>query len=215
MDATYTLNNQAHLNGAIGKVLRLSTSASLGVLVTGMLLFLMCSLIAMDPPEIPDVTYERFNIWVDPNRDIDPVVDEKVVKPPEPTEEPEMPKVQETFENSEVFQVVMVPPTAGPSDMNLQSGMESGSAMPILRVAPNYPRRLQARGIEGFVDLMFDIGPTGKTENIRVVYAEPEGAFERASIKALSKWKYKPAMEDGVGQVQKNQTTRIKFELEK
>jgi protein TonB len=61
---------------------------------------------------------------------------------------------------------------------------------------------------------VFDITPAGKTENIRVVYAEPEGVFERSSMKALAKWKYKPAMDDGVAMPQKNQTTRITYELE-
>lgn len=215
MTTTYMFNNETALSEISGKVLRLTTSASLGVLVTGVLLFLMCSLIAMNPPEMVETTHEKFDIWVDPNRDIEPVIKEKVIKPPEPTTEPDAPEIQENFENTETIQLVMAPPIAGPTALNIQSGMDSGSAMPIFRVAPSYPRRQQSRGIEGFVDLAFDIGPTGKTENIRVIYAEPKGAFERASIKALSKWKYQPAMEDGVGQVQKNQTTRIKFELEK
>lgn len=214
MNATYTLNHETVLNVMFGKVLRLGTIASFGVLMTGMLLFLMCSLIAMDPPDIPEVTYERFDIWVNPDRVIDPIVDKKVIKPVDPEIQPDIPKLQESFDDVEAIHVVMLPPT-GPGEINLKLGAGSGSAIPVFKVAPAYPRRQQSRGVEGFVELMFDITPTGKTENIRVIYAQPEGAFERSSIKALARWKYKPAMDDGVAMAQKNQTTRITYEMEK
>jgi periplasmic protein TonB len=214
MQVTYAFKRENVDNNILSKAIKFGTSASLGVIVTGMLLFLMCSLIAMNPPDIPEVTYKRFEFLMDPNRDIDPIIEALVKKPLEPEPEPNIPDIRETFEDTSVIEIVKLLP-AGPVDINLQNGMESGSAIPILKVAPQYPRRAQTRGIEGYVDLMFDISPMGKTENIRVIYADPEGYFERASIKALAKWKYKAAMEDGEGQVQKNQATRIKFELNK
>ena len=54
----------------------------------------------------------------------------------------------------------------------------------------------------------------GKTENIRVIDAVPEGVFEKAAIRALNKWKYKAPIEEGVPNGLKNMTTRIRFELE-
>ena len=213
MNATYMPNQETNLSAIIGKVLQLSTSASLGVLVTGMLLFFMCSLIAMDPPEIVETPTKVIEVVMSDEREIEAQPEEIQEKPPEPQSEPDIPDFTQSIDPVEGIKIAIAP-TLDPGVVNVDGGYSSGSAMPIFRVAPQYPRRPQSRGIEGFVDLMFDISPTGKTENIRVVYAEPKGAFERASIKALSKWKYKPAMEDGVGQTQKDQTTRIKFELD-
>ena len=81
-------------------------------------------------------------------------------------------------------------------------------------IAPLYPNRARQRGIEGYVDLMFDVSAAGKTENIRVIDANPKGYFERAAMKALAKWKYQPAMEDDIAMATKNVTRRFTFELE-
>ncbi|WP_101760530.1 energy transducer TonB [Oceanicoccus sp. KOV_DT_Chl] len=214
MNATYTLNNETTLNEIYSKVLRLSTSASLGVLVTGMLLFLMCSLIAMDPPDLIEENIKIIDVVMSDERDIIEQIDPIVEKPVDPQPQPQIPEFTQSFDPGEGLKI-SIAPTLDPGVKEIGSGFSSGSAMAIFKVAPTYPRRQQTKGVEGFVDLMFDITPTGKTENIRVLYSEPEGAFDKSSVKALAKWKYKPAMEDGVAMAQKNQTTRITYELEK
>ncbi|MEM6486411.1 MAG: energy transducer TonB, partial [Pseudomonadota bacterium] len=83
-----------------------------------------------------------------------------------------------------------------------------------LKLQPEYPSRALSRGIEGYVDLAFDISSTGATSNIRVVDAEPEGVFERAAIRALERWKYKVPITKGVPQGQVDMMTRLRFELE-
>ena len=194
------------------RIFRVSSSASLAAFVTGLLLLMMCSLIAMEPPEIIEATTDVIDIVMPKDRKIIEQPTPPVEKPVDPAPPPEMPKTVENFDNTQTLEITIAPPV-NPGKMTFGNGLDSGSAMPIFKVAPQYPRRPQTKGIEGFVDLMFDIGPTGKTQNIRVLYAEPQGLFERASIRALKKWKYKPAMNDGVAQVQKNQTTRIRFNL--
>ena len=195
------------------KTLRLGTSASLAVCVTGLLLMLMCSLIAMDPPEIVEDSIKIIDVVMEENREIIEQTEPPIEKPADPDPQPELPEIVENFNNVESVNIAMSP-RLDFNKLDIGGGISSGSAMPIFKVAPQYPRSLQARGIEGFVDLMFDISPTGKTQNIRVIYSEPNGSFDRASIKALKKWKYKPAVNDGVAIVQKNQTTRISFNLE-
>ncbi|MEM1141538.1 MAG: energy transducer TonB [Pseudomonadota bacterium] len=86
--------------------------------------------------------------------------------------------------------------------------------VPYLRLQPEYPTRALRRGIEGYVDLAFDINATGATNNIRVLHAQPKGVFERAAIRALEKWKYKVPVTDGVPQGQVDMMTRLTFELE-
>jgi protein TonB len=69
--------------------------------------------------------------------------------------------------------------------------------VPIVKVAPIYPRRALSRGIEGYVIVEFTVTPQGTVVSPEVVEAEPEGIFERAAMDAAKKFKYKPRMVDG------------------
>ena len=82
------------------------------------------------------------------------------------------------------------------------SGLSSGDGeyLPIVKVAPIYPRRAQTRGITGYCIVTYTVTTTGA---IRDPYVEnesdcsPRGIFERASLKAAAKFKYKPRVVDG------------------
>lgn len=213
MSATYLVNDAIPFYEVFRKFLRLTTSAGLGVLVTGLLLFLMCSLIAMDPPDIDTQVIRVTQVVMDDTSVIEVLPEPITPKPVDPAPMPQLPQFSQQFEAVKGVDIA-VAPIVEPGAQDVGRGFSSGTALAIFKVAPEYPRRHLSRGVEGFVDLMFDITPTGKTENIRVIYAEPQGAFERSSVTALSKWKYKPAMNDGVAIAQKNQTTRITYELE-
>lgn len=76
-----------------------------------------------------------------------------------------------------------------------------------------YPRTALQRGIEGYVDLRFDVNEQGQTENISVLAAEPEGIFERAAVKAVSKWRYQPKTIDGVPQYFSGVKNRVRFQM--
>lgn len=218
MQASYAYNSISQTDffyhSLLGKTARIGSSAGLGILVTGMLLLLMTSLIAMDPPEIVESKHQIIDVVMPDKRDIENRPEPMVEKPVDPPPEPAQPKIEQSFDPAEGTEIVMIP-TLDPVGPKGGLNLSSGSAMAIFKVAPNYPRRAISRGIEGYVELMFDITPTGKTENIRVIHAEPKGYFENASRKTLAKWKYKPAMEDGVAMAQKNQITRISYELDK
>ncbi|NRB23287.1 energy transducer TonB [Shewanella sp.] len=49
----------------------------------------------------------------------------------------------------------------------------------------------------GYVQLQYDVDSKGKTENIQVIKSQPEGIFDDAAVRALSKWKYNPKIADG------------------
>lgn len=86
--------------------------------------------------------------------------------------------------------------------------------MPIVRVPPTYPARAQERGIEGWVLLEFSISKAGTVQNPMVVDADPPNIFNRAAMRAVLKWKYKPKIEDGVPVERHGVQTVISFELE-
>lgn len=203
MNATYIFYNST----------RLITSAGLAALVTAILILLMQSLITMEPTEITLTDYKPVDVVMEKQRKIEVEKPYSPKRPVDPLRSPEMPKIQQSFaKDSNLDIVILAPP---PANVPSIAGPSSGVAIAIFKVAPPYPNRAVTRGIGGYVDLMFDITPAGKTENIRIINAQPSGYFEKASVNTLAKWKYKPAMDDGEPKPQKNQTTRIVFELEK
>lgn len=96
--------------------------------------------------------------------------------------------------------------------LNLDSG--DGDYLPIVKVAAVYPRRAQARGIEGYVIVEFTVTKTGAVTNPVVVQAEPEGVFDRAALDAVVKFKYKPRVVDGVAMSVAGVQNKISFEID-
>ena len=85
--------------------------------------------------------------------------------------------------------------------------------LPIVKVAPIYPRRALIRKIEGYVLLEFVVTSTGSVEDPVVVEADPPGYFERAAIQAALKFKYKPKVIDGEPVAVSGVRNRIVFEM--
>ena len=87
-------------------------------------------------------------------------------------------------------------------------------AVPSFRIRPVYPRRAALQNIEGFVLLQFDINKMGQTENISVLRARPPQIFNSSAVRALSKWKYKPKIENGRPVRQNGLKVKLDFNLE-
>lgn len=94
---------------------------------------------------------------------------------------------------------------APPSDMDV---------VPLVRIPPQYPPRAQTRGIEGWVLLEFSISKTGTVENVTVVDASPPSIFNRAARRAVSRWKYKPKIAEGLPVERFGVQTLLSFNLE-
>ncbi|NAW57205.1 MULTISPECIES: energy transducer TonB [unclassified Vibrio] len=146
---------------------------------------------------------------------------------PEPPEKPEvLPQTEVTRSTSSVEQAK---PMSSLQPMGLDTAVEgvavsapqfggfgvTQQVMPLYRVEPRYPPRAQKRRLEGTVVLSFTIDASGRTTDIKVMSANPEGVFEREAIRALTKWKYQPQMVDGEGVAQPGQTVNIEFKMDK
>lgn len=79
-------------------------------------------------------------------------------------------------------------------------------------VAPNYPVHAALNGIEGFVQLKFNINEAGQTEDIQVIKSIPEGVFDAYALKAVSQWVYQPIIK-GQKQRSEGQTVQLDFNL--
>ena len=87
-------------------------------------------------------------------------------------------------------------------------------AMPVFRIPPIYPQRAAKRGIEGWVEIEFTITALGTVKNARVVTASPEGIFDNAALRAISRWKFKPKVLNKVAVERYHVRQRISFKLE-
>lgn len=86
---------------------------------------------------------------------------------------------------------------------------------PLVRVEPQYPPRAAERGVEGWVEVGFTVTADGGTTDVRVIAADPPGVFNRAAIKAVRRWKYKPEVVDGKAVPTPGQRVRFELELRK
>ncbi len=85
--------------------------------------------------------------------------------------------------------------------------------VPVVRIPPIYPLRAKRMGIEGWVKIRFVVDENGRVGRIKVLESHPKGVFEDATIRAVSRWRFKPGTVDGVP-VKTMVETSIKFKLE-
>ncbi len=78
--------------------------------------------------------------------------------------------------------------------------------------APEYPERALNQRISGSVTVEFTVSTSGDPIDVRVVASEPAGAFDRAAISAVKRWRYEPVIIDNVPQEVSARTT-IRFNL--
>ena len=89
-----------------------------------------------------------------------------------------------------------------------------GEYLPIVKVAPIYPNRALSRGIEGWCIVEYTVTRNGTVENGKVVECT-SSLFANASLKASSKFKYKPRVINGTPIDVPGVQHKITFELEK
>ncbi len=99
-------------------------------------------------------------------------------------------------------------------DMKQTLTRPTGDASPIVRINPKYPTTAARDGIEGWVQLSFNISPTGEVIDATVVNSKPKRIFDREALRAIKRWKYRPKVVEGVAQLQTGQTVQLDFKLD-
>ena len=194
---------------------RYAFGVALGALVTFVLFMIMQAVIANDEAKLDEGAKGKLLDMVRLEDDQEIEVKQRKPKPPPPPDEPppDMPKPQ--FESSDVSTGVDIGAVDVNVDLNVGGGgfSSDGEYLPIVKVAPVYPRRAQTRGIEGFVLLEFIVTKTGAVTNPVVIEAKPPGIFDRAAINAALKFKYKPKVVNGAAIDVAGVRNKITFEL--
>jgi periplasmic protein TonB len=89
-----------------------------------------------------------------------------------------------------------------------------GDVVPIVQITPMYPRKAAIKGIEGWVKLEFTITQDGAVSDVKILSAKPRRMFNRAAIKSILRWKFKPRIVSGKA-VARRATQTIEFRLQK
>ncbi len=189
-------------------------------LVTLLLLVLMVSLIEFADKELQQS--ERIKLP-------DIHMPEAEIEMMRSIEKPEKPKVDETpppeipeqdFDkidgNAEVGQVAAPGKIKANLDLDIGAGLSAtdGEYLPIVKVAPQYPRRAVSRGIEGYVIVEYTVTKQGTVKDPVVIQAEPESIFNKSAVDSVLRYKYKPRVINGEPVEVPGVQTRITYELE-
>jgi periplasmic protein TonB len=191
------------------KPVKLSIAIVLGLATTFGLLVLMGSLVnnPMEQPEakasvkIPDLRM--------PNTQIENRFED--AKPEKPVEQeappPELPEPDFATPDVGVGGINMQVSIAKPEFSGPGGGisLNEGNYMPIVTVAHEYPSSALSRGMEGSCTVEFTVTETGATKDAVPVPAlcvnkkdgQPTGVWDRSSVKAVLKFKFKPKVVDG------------------
>jgi len=145
--------------------------------------------------------------------------------PPKAQKQPDIPKpkvAQVNKPSNETPKMSAVPMVAGldlgggafVGGVGGGAGNSDSDIVPIVKVNPQYPREAAMRGTEGYVQLNVDIQKDGSVANVRIVNSNPRRIFDRAAVRAASKYKYRPQIVDGKPTVLKNHGIQIDFKLD-
>jgi protein TonB len=179
-----------------------------GVLFTS---FLINQLIT--PHEIEKRIYKFLSVdFVRIQPDSASIQEPEAVNPPKEPELPppnqltqaliDAPKIPELTLSASPLNAISIPlqlspPKFNPSPAPKQNKVEprfDEQLFPLLTPSPAYPHRAKRARIEGWVNISFTIETDGSVSNIQVLSAEPEGIFERSTLKTVAQWKYKPQL---------------------
>ena len=189
-----------------------------GTAVTFSLLWVMQYLIATGAQAITDDRTHRFVDFVRVQRQEETRTrEERPERPPEPDRPPpDTPdRDMDDIDGGEGAGFgVGAPEIDRGFDIGGRDGFFSdGEYMPIVQVAPQYPRRAQQRGLEGWVTLEFVVTRQGTVRD-PVVIESSSSIFERAALEAVQRFRYRPRVIDGEPVDVPGVQFRITFELE-
>lgn len=201
-------------------LLRLPVAIPLAGLITIGAFFLMHLLIATGENALTDEPEGRVIDFVRVQKEEQvQKKDRKPEPPPKPEKPPETPKPQVRTQTADVDQALAFGAVSAEVDINIDAGMDGAGAegeyLPIVKVAPVYPNRALARGIEGWVLVEFTVTAAGTVKDVVVADAKPPKIFDRAAITAAGKFRYKPRVINGKAVEVQGVQNLIRFEMAK
>lgn len=201
---------------------RLLLGAVLGFVMAFALFFIMTTMINSGEVVINDSKSFKLPDITMPEEKIEAQVSEKAAEKPQESEPPPDIPQQEVSIEASTQSVEMggfrntVDLAGAMVDTGLSgASVSDGEYLPIVKVAPIYPRRAQSKGTTGYCTVEYTVTTTGAVRDPVPVDCQPSGYFEQASVKAALKFKYKPRVVDGKPVEVPGVQNRFTYELEK
>ena len=199
-------------------LIRLLIGSALAIPVAGGLFFIMQYLISNADLKLDDTKQRKVADIHMPERVIETnTAEPKPDKPDEPDEPPPDLDTPQMDMDMNLEVVNMAPASTVDVSIAGAGGLSAsdGEYLPIVKVAPIYPRRAQTRGIEGYCIIEYVVTKSGSIRDPQAIDCQPSGIFERASLKASLKFKYKPRVVDGEPIEVAGVQNKFTYELEK
>ena len=92
-------------------------------------------------------------------------------------------------------------------------GYSDNALVNIMMVQPQYPVRASQRGLEGYVDVRFDVTMLGTVENVEVIQSS-SAIFEKSAINAALRFRYRPRVVDGIQLATKGLMNRFVYRMD-
>ncbi len=195
--------------------LRLTLTAPLAALMTAGLFIGMKVLISGDFKAQTKLAATQFeinpvaeDIIIDDGR-VKLAVYEKVETPPPP---PIIDRTAAVLPTEPITHPLKDVPAFDPFTLDIKGAeftISDTDATPVLRVAANMPPRAQR---SGHCTVIFDVSPQGEPYNIKTPFCS-EPMFERPTLKAVAKWKYRPKIQDGQAVARTGVKNQMSFNL--
>jgi len=183
-------------------------------ILTAVLLYLMFLLVKIDQPELAGKNV----ITLPPITRMDEESELRQIihipkKPPVIEEQPRLLKLVEINRDEDIDS-----PGLGinfkPDPISDLYQLDNSQLVLALGYPPNYPPGAISRRIEGYAVVGFSVSASGAVYDAFVIESEPSKVFDRASLKAISKFKYKPRMENGKAIATQGQRYMFTYKLE-
>lgn len=171
------------------------------IIITTSLLWVMQVLIATGKRALVDEAEFSLGDFIRVQREEVVQRDEDEPEQPPEVDEPPPDAPDTQVDDLDTSQTISMGRAAGKIDLSMQGGgnigLGDGDYLPIVKVAPIYPRRAQTRGLEGQCLIEFTVTTTGTVKDAFAVECT-SSLFQKASINAALKFKYKPRVVDSV-----------------
>jgi len=125
----------------------------------------------------------------------------KPEEPDVPEEIPDLPEPDIALDapTGEGLNISRVEVDMGGLENSASISASDSEMLPIVTIEPQYPQRAASRGIEGWCLVSFTVTAQGTVDpdSIQIVDADPERIFDSSSRRAVSRFKFNAAVEDG------------------
>ena len=203
----------------MASIIRLLIGVPIAGAITFMLFQLMITLIFTDEvtleepgeelrisisEEVEDVEVRQRDVTLDDVQQVDP--------PPPPPQIERQAAEQPNEDMSTVGGELPEFESPQMSGDNVNFDVSDRDAQPMVRIPPQYPPRAAERGTEGQCTVTFDVTPDGTPTNIRATQCD--SMFERATIRAVERWRYEPKVQDGNAVWRRGVVTQLDYRLD-